>query len=88
MTTELVKMSPKGQLVIPQELRQKMRYKPGDRFVAFDLKEGVIFKKVEIPDMQKEFDKLAQEIAAQFKRQKVVPKDVSEAVAWARKRSS
>ena len=82
---ELVKMSPKGQLVVPQEIREIESFKAGDRFVPFPIKDGVLFKKVEIPDLKVEFGKLSKEVAAQFKRRKVTHKDVLGAVKWARK---
>ncbi len=83
--TELVKMSPKGQLVVPQEIRKKEDFKTGDRFIPFPVKEGILFKKVKIPELKVEFEKLAEEIQAQLKKQKVSSEDVSEAVKWARK---
>lgn len=86
METELVKMSPKGQLVVPQEIREMEDFRPGDRFVPLPVKEGVLFKKVEIPNVKLEFEKLSKEIEAQFKKQKVKESDVEEAVQWARKR--
>ncbi|MEK6939004.1 MAG: AbrB/MazE/SpoVT family DNA-binding domain-containing protein [Nanoarchaeota archaeon] len=88
MDTDLVKMSPKGQLVVPQEIREKEGFTPGDRFVSFSVKGGILFKKVKIPEVKAEFEKLSAEIEKQFKRQGVVSKDVLEAVKWAKKRSS
>ncbi|MBI2110051.1 AbrB/MazE/SpoVT family DNA-binding domain-containing protein [Candidatus Woesearchaeota archaeon] len=82
---ELVKMSPKGQLVVPQEIRETASFKAGDRFVPFPVKNGVLFKKIEIPDLNAEFGKLSKEVEAQFKKRKVTGKDVSGAVKWARK---
>ncbi|MBS3095579.1 hypothetical protein J4231_02785 [Candidatus Woesearchaeota archaeon] len=86
METEFVKMSPKGQLVVPQEIRESEDFEPGDRFIAMSIKEGILFKKVEMPDLKKEFNKLSKEIRSQFKKQKITSKDVSEAVRWARRR--
>ena len=83
---ELVKMSPKGQLVVPKNIRKKSQFKPSDRFVPFAVKEGVLFKKVNIPDVKAEFRSLAKEIREGFKKNKVNPDDVDEAVQWARKR--
>lgn len=88
METELVKMSPKGQLVVPQDIREAESFEPGDRFVAVQIKEGVLFKKIEIPKLKIEFDKLSKEIELQFKKQNVKPADLKEAVKWARKKSS
>ena len=88
METDLVKMSPKGQLVVPQDIRMEEGFATGDRFVPFPVKGGILFKKVEIPNVKAEFQKLSQEIKKQFKKQKVTPEDVNEAVKWARRRSS
>lgn len=81
---EIVKMSGKGQLVVPQDVRETAHLEPGERFVAFPVQEGVLFKKVKMPKIKVDFDSLAKEIKAQFKRNKVRKSDVSKAVKWAR----
>lgn len=83
---ELVKMSTKGQLVVPQDIREISHLMPGERFVAFPVNEGVLFKRVEIPKVKLDFESLAKEIEAQFKQNKVKKSDVKEAIKWARKR--
>ncbi len=86
MKEELVKMSPKGQLVVPREIRLKEKFKPSDRFVAFDVRGGVLFKKVSIPDVRAELESLSKEIAGKFKENKIEESDVDEAVKWARRK--
>ena len=88
METDLVKMSSKGQLVVPQDIRMEEGFANGDRFVPFAVKGGILFKKVEMPDVKVEFQKLSKEIEKQFQKQKVSPEDVDEAVKWARRKSS
>jgi bifunctional DNA-binding transcriptional regulator/antitoxin component of YhaV-PrlF toxin-antitoxin module len=83
---ELVKMSDKGQLVVPQDIRESQSLIPGERFVAFPVQDGVLFKKVELPKVKLDFESLAKEIEAQFKKNKVKQKDLTEAVKWARKK--
>jgi len=83
---ELVKMSDKGQLVVPQDIRESQSLTPGERFVAFPVQDGVLFKKVEIPKVKLDFESLAKEIEAQFKKNNVKQKDLAEAVKWARKK--
>lgn len=83
---EIVKMSNKGQLVVPQDIREMANLMPGERFVAFAVDEGVLFKKVKIPKVKLNFNSLAKEIESQFKRNKVSQSDVKEAVKWARKK--
>ena len=88
METDLVKMSPKGQLVVPQEIRFEEGFTPGDRFVPFPVKGGILFKKVTLPAVKAEFQKLSKEIERQFRKQKVTPENVEWAVKWARRKSS
>ena len=86
MKEELVKMSPKGQLVVPKEIRAKQKFKPTDRFVAFSVKGGVLFKRINIPDVNAEFESLSRDIAKQVKKRKIKKKDIDEAIRWARRR--
>ena len=86
MEEDLVKMSHKGQLVVPREIRAKENFKPSDRFVAFGVKGGVLFKRVSIPDVKAEFESLSREISKQLKEREVKEKDVEEAVKWARRK--
>ena len=86
MEEELVKMSPKGQLVVPKEIRFSEDFKPSDRFVAFGVKGGVLFKKMALPEVKADFEALSKEIAQQFKESGVKEKDVKEAIKWARQK--
>ena len=86
MDAELVKMSSKGQLVVPRDIREEMRFSPSDRFISFPIKDGVLFKKVKMPNVKAEFDALAKDVQKQFKTRKITSKDVDGAVKWARKR--
>ena len=83
---ELVKMSGKGQLVVPQDIREIARLSPGERFVAFPVQEGVLFKKVQIPKVKLDFNSLTKEIEGQFKNNDIKKSDIKEAIKWARKR--
>ena len=82
---ELVKMSPKGQLVVPQEIRMQENFKPRDRFIAVPIKNGVVFKRLNL-NMKAEFTSLSKELTEQFRKRKVTGQDVKEAVAWARRK--
>jgi len=86
MEAELVKMSPKGQLVVPLDIREDEGFKEGDRFVSFHIKGGVVFKKLNLPNADVEFEKIAKDIQKQFEKQGIKENDVDEAVRWARKK--
>ena len=68
---ELVKMSPKGQLVVPKDIRTQEHFKPTDRFIAVGVKGGVLFKRVKIPNVKMEFKSLSKDIAQHFKKENV-----------------
>ncbi len=86
MKEELVKMSPKGQLVVPRDIREKEGFKASDRFVAFDVKGGVLFKRVNIPDVKAEFQAISKEIQRQFKEKNIREEEIEEAIKWARRK--
>jgi bifunctional DNA-binding transcriptional regulator/antitoxin component of YhaV-PrlF toxin-antitoxin module len=79
---ELVKMSGKGQLVVPQCVRETSNLSPGERFIAYPLEDGVAFKKIKL---QEDFESLSSEIEESFRKSKVTKKDVKGAIQWARK---
>ncbi|MFT4303759.1 MAG: AbrB/MazE/SpoVT family DNA-binding domain-containing protein [Candidatus Woesearchaeota archaeon] len=79
--TDIVKMSDKGQLVVPEGVRKIANLNPGERFIAWPIGEGVVFKKVEI-----DFEKLTNEIEKQFKTKNITKSDINGAVRWARKK--
>jgi len=83
---ELVKMSPKGQLVVPQNIREIGGFREGDRFVAYPVEQGIIFKRVDIPELRADITKVSKQVSGRFKAAKVTPKDVEDAIKWARKR--
>jgi bifunctional DNA-binding transcriptional regulator/antitoxin component of YhaV-PrlF toxin-antitoxin module len=83
---ELVKMSEKGQLVVPRRIRKKEGFSSRDRFIAIEVKDGVLFKKLEMPEVKIEFESLSRDIQSHLKKQKVKQEDVAEAVKWAREK--
>lgn len=83
---EFVKMSEKGQLVVPQGVRESANLNPGERFFALPIQDGVVFKKVDMPKLKLDFESLAKDVEKQFRKEKVKPSDVKEAVKWARKK--
>ena len=61
------KMSSKGQVVIPEEIRRRLGLKPGSRFVVVAAEGTVILKTVSVPSMS-EFDALISEAKKQARR--------------------
>lgn len=55
---EVTKITSKGQVVIPQEIRKGLGLEEGNRLVVSRLGDLVLMKKISIPDPKKEFDKM------------------------------
>jgi AbrB family looped-hinge helix DNA binding protein len=83
MAEEIVKMSPKGQLVVPKAIREQIGFEPSDRFIAMAVEDGVIFKKIDI-DVEQEYDRLSQQVQERFEREDIDENAVGDAIEWAR----
>ena len=79
------KMSSKGQVVIPEEIRDRLGLKAGSQFVVVGDKDTVILKALS-PLSMREFDGLIAEARKQAKRVGVRRSDINAAVAAARRR--
>ena len=79
------KMSSKGQVVIPEEVRKRLGLKPGTQFVVIGDKEAVVLKKLSPPSMD-EFDELISTARRQAKKAEMKKADIQKAVAKARRK--
>jgi len=75
-TTQL---SSKGQVVIPEEIRKKLKLKPGSRFVVVGEKGTVILKENTPPSMD-EFDELLAEARKQARKVALKSSAITQAV--------
>ena len=53
---EVTTISDKGQVVIPQSLRKELGIKPRTKFLVFGRGDIVIMKRLELPDVEKEWE--------------------------------
>jgi AbrB family looped-hinge helix DNA binding protein len=79
------KMSSKGQVVIPEDIRKRLKLHVGSQFVVVGEKDVVIFKSISQPSMS-EFDELIARARQQAKAAGLKRSDVHEAIAEARRR--
>lgn len=79
------RMSSKGQVVIPQEVRDSLGLEAGAQFVVVGDKDVVILKTIEQPAMA-QFDNLIQKARRQARSSGMKRPDVSKAVARVRKK--
>lgn len=78
------KMSSKGQVVIPETIREKLGLKAGAQFVVVGDKDIVILKSIAPPSM-KEFDSLIRTARKQARTAGLRKSDIKEAIQKPRK---
>ncbi len=77
------RMSSKGQVVIPEEIRNRLKLKAGSQFVVVGDNDVVILKAISPPSMN-EFDTLIAEARRQGKEAGLKPSDITAAIAKVR----
>ena len=77
-------LSSKGQVVIPEEIRARLGLKAGAQFVVLGDKDVVIFKVLQ-PPAKRDFTALVQQARQAAKQSGMRPRDVTKAVATARR---
>lgn len=82
-TIGTTRMSSKGQIVIPEEVRIRLGWKTGDQFLVMSDKDVVILKTLTPPSMN-EFDSLVKEARNQAKSVGLKKSDIAKAVAKSR----
>lgn len=80
------KMSSKGQVVIPEDIRKRLRLKPGSRFVVVGDRDVVILKEITPPSMD-EFDELIAEARRRARQSGMKRSDILKAIALVRRRA-
>ena len=78
------KLSSKGQVVIPEEIRNNLKLKEGDQFVVIGQGDTVILKSITPPGLH-EFTGLMKEASRNAKTLNLKPKDVAKAVKKVRR---
>ena len=79
------KMSSKGQVVIPEDVRSRLGLEAGEQFVVVGDKDVVILKRIAPPSMR-DFDELVGQARRQARNARMKRSDVQAAVQKVRKR--
>lgn len=59
---DVTSVSDKGQVVIPVYLRNKLGLRPRSKLLVYGVKDAIVMKKLELPDMKEEMQSLWKEI--------------------------
>jgi len=84
-TLTTTRMSSKGQVVIPEEIRDRLGLRSGTQFVVVGDRDVVILKVISAPSM-KEFDDLIAEARRQARRSGLRKSDIDAAITKIRGR--
>ena len=82
---EVTSVSSRGQVVIPQSLRDKLKIREGENFVVIGENNTIVLRKLEMPSF-KGFDKLLAKTREFAKKNELKEADVEQAVKNARKK--
>lgn len=82
---ETTKMSSKGQVVIPENIRNNLKLKAGSQFVVVGEKDMIIFKSISPPSLD-QFDELINEVKKQARKAGIKHSDIKAAIAKARRK--
>jgi antitoxin PrlF len=79
---DVIKVSSKGQIVIPREVRKKIGVKGGEKLLVLTCDGDIVLRKTKEPSIEE----IAKDIDEVVKREGIdVEKLIAEAVEWARK---
>ena len=73
------KLSSRGQVVIPEEIRQRLGLEEGDQFVVLGDADSVVLKRIQPPSL-KEFDALLIRARKAAKKAGLQEKDIAAAI--------
>lgn len=84
---EITCLSSKGQVVIPQELRERLQLHSGEKFVVLGEDDTIILKKLEVPSF-KGFEKLLKKTQEFTKKKSLKEKDIEQSIQNIRKKKT
>lgn len=83
---ETVKMSKKGQIVVPKSIREALGLSPEDRFVAYGKDDYVVFKKIDFPEFRREFKDIVRATAKISNEKDITEADIEKEITAYRKK--
>ncbi|MCC2666796.1 MAG: AbrB family transcriptional regulator [Gammaproteobacteria bacterium] len=78
------RMSSKGQVVIPEEIRKALKLKEGKQFIVLGKKDVILLKAIRSPSM-KNFDYLIAQAKKQARQSKIKKSDIQKTIKKVRK---
>ena len=74
-----------GTLKLPKEVIEALGCDQDDKLMVFTSESTIVIKKIGTANLKERFERLADEVETQFKKQGVKEKDIQEAMTWGRR---
>ena len=85
MALELTRLSQKGQVVIPTQVRRKMRLKEGTKFLVVGLDDIIVLRKLEFSEEKLKLKKLLAKARSSAKTHGLSEKEIEKLIHAVRK---
>ncbi|MDG6898103.1 MAG: AbrB/MazE/SpoVT family DNA-binding domain-containing protein [Nitrososphaerota archaeon] len=85
MALELTRLSERGQIVIPTEIRKSMKLREGERFIVTGLGDTIILRKLELSKERLRLKRLIRESSEKARKSGFTKKEVAMLIEKARK---
>jgi len=84
---DLTVVSAKGQVVIPQSIREKLGIRPKTKLLVYGYQDAIVLKKLEIPDVTKELEEIYRKVDARIaKYGELTDEEINEVIQEHRKK--
>jgi AbrB family looped-hinge helix DNA binding protein len=85
MALEMTRLSERGQVVIPTELRKSMNLKEGERFIVMGVGDTIVLRKLELSHERLRLKRLIGEFRAKARKLGFTEKEVEKLIQKTRK---
>lgn len=85
MAVELTRLSERGQIVIPTELRRSMNLREGERFIIMGVGDTIVLRKIELSQEKIRLKKLIRESREKARRSGFSEEEVTKLIRETRK---
>ena len=91
MDVEITKMTSRGQVVIPQDIRQSKGLKEGEKFLVYDTGDSIVLKRIKNLQKAKDIEEFEKTFSSMWKTAKtkgIAKKDATEEIKAYRKENA